>query len=102
MGENIKHGKVRHGEEDNIVSICADCAAQKYAKKGTFTEMKRWYAPIGILVECEDCSWTTGSYKNGQAISKIHAEKHGHRVHGELYISFGYDGRKEASGEAPK
>lgn len=59
--------------------------------------MKYWYSPIGIIVECEDCDWKTESYKNGQAIAKIHAQKHSHRVHGELYIGFGYDGRKEAT-----
>jgi hypothetical protein len=57
--------------------------------------MKRTYGVVHALVECEDCDWTTGSYKNAQAIAKIHAEKHGHRVRGELAIDFTYDGRVE-------
>ena len=56
---------------------------------------KKWYAVIHAIVECEDCSWTTESYKNTQAIAKIHAKKHGHRVRGELAIGFGYDFRSE-------
>lgn len=56
---------------------------------------KKWYAVIHAIVKCEDCSWTTGSYKNAQAIAKIHAKKHGHRVRGELGIGFGYDFRPE-------
>ena len=57
--------------------------------------MKYWYSVIHAVVECEDCDWQTESYKNAQAIAKIHAQKYGHRVRGELGISFGYDGRKE-------
>jgi hypothetical protein len=57
-----------------------------------------WYSVVHAIVECEDCEWRTESYKNGQALAKIHAKKHGHRVHGELGIGFGYDYRdkKEA------
>jgi hypothetical protein len=57
--------------------------------------LKYYYGVIAILVWCDDCPWKTESYKNGQAIAKIHAKKHGHKVHGELTIGFGYDGRKE-------
>lgn len=46
------------------------------------------------IVECEDCDWKTQSYKNAQAIAKIHADKHGHKVRGELGIFFMYNGRK--------
>jgi hypothetical protein len=58
-------------------------------------EMKYNYGPVAIMVWCDDCDWKTESYKNGQAIAKKHAQKHGHRVHGELTIAFAYDGRKE-------
>lgn len=58
--------------------------------------MKYSYGVVSASVWCEDCKWTTESYKNAQAIAKIHAQKHGHRVHGELGIGFSYDGRKEA------
>ena len=49
------------------------------------------YAVVHAQVWCEDCGWSTGSYKNAQAIAKIHAKKYGHRVSGELGISFNYD-----------
>lgn len=55
--------------------------------------MKRSYGVVHGVAECEDCDWTTSSYKNCQAIAKIHAQKHGHRVRGELGIDFTYDGR---------
>jgi len=57
--------------------------------------MKYTYSVVHALVECEDCGWTTESYKNAQAIAKIHAQKYGHIVRGELGISFGYYGRDE-------
>jgi len=58
--------------------------------------MKHTYGVVGASVRCEDCEWKTDSYKNAQAISKIHAEKYGHRVIGELGVFFTYDGRKGA------
>jgi len=57
--------------------------------------MKHHYAVIHAIVECEDCDWKSSSYKNAQAIAAIHAKKHGHKVSGELGVSFGYDGRGE-------
>jgi hypothetical protein len=54
---------------------------------------KEWYGVVSAIVECEDCLWRTESYKNAQAIAKIHAKKYGHRVRGELGIGFGYDYR---------
>jgi hypothetical protein len=54
---------------------------------------KYWYGVVSAFVECEDCSWKTESYKNAQALAAIHAKKYGHRVRGDLNISFGYDGR---------
>lgn len=57
--------------------------------------MKYHYGVIHAVVKCEDCDWETSSYKNAQAIAKIHAKKYGHKVSGELGIAFGYNGRKE-------
>jgi len=53
--------------------------------------MTYYYSVIAAQVECQDCSWKTESYKNAQAIAKIHAQKRGHKVRGELTIAFGYD-----------
>jgi hypothetical protein len=53
------------------------------------------YGVIHAYVVCEDCDWKTESYKNAQAIAKIHAKRYGHRVHGELGISFFYDFRSK-------
>lgn len=57
--------------------------------------MKYSYGVIHAVVHCEDCEWETYSYKNAQAIAKIHAQTHGHKVEGELGIAFGYDGRTD-------
>jgi len=57
--------------------------------------MSYWYGVVHGTVECEDCDWKTESYKNAQAIAKIHAKTHGHRVRGELGITFGYDYREK-------
>ena len=56
--------------------------------------MKYSYGVVHAVVECEDCDWKTASYKNAQAIAKIHARKYGHKVLGELGISFSYNGRE--------
>ena len=56
--------------------------------------MKHEYGVVHGLARCENCGWETSSYKNAQAIAKIHAEKHKHRVDGELGIRFNYDGRE--------
>jgi len=61
--------------------------------------MKYKYGVIHGHVRCIDCGWETYSYKNAQAIAKIHAKKYGHRVEGELGIAFSYYGEKEASDE---
>jgi len=53
------------------------------------------YGPVHAYVKCKDCGWESSSYKNAQAIAKIHAQKHRHRVEGELGIAFVYDGRKK-------
>jgi len=56
--------------------------------------MKYSYGVIHAYVRCLDCEWETESYKNAQAIAKIHAEKYKHRVEGELGIAFTYNGRE--------
>lgn len=56
--------------------------------------MKYHYGVVHAIVNCRDCSWGTNSYKNAQALAKIHAKKYGHNVEGELGISFGYDGKE--------
>lgn len=56
--------------------------------------MKYMYGVIHGVVRCLDCNWETHSYKNAQAIAKIHAQKHKHRVEGELGIAIMYDGRE--------
>lgn len=61
--------------------------------------MKYYYSVIGAIVECEDCGWTSSSYKNGQAIAKLHAKHYHHKVRGELTIAFGYDGRESEPSE---
>jgi hypothetical protein len=61
--------------------------------------MKYSYGVVHANVSCLDCNWETGSYKNAQAIAKIHARIHHHRVTGELGIAFEYDGREEKSEE---
>jgi len=53
------------------------------------------YGVVDGRAECLDCGWSTQSYKNAQAIAKIHAKKRGHKVLGELGIAFGYDYHKE-------
>ena len=50
------------------------------------------YGVVHGLAECKDCDWKTDSYKNAQAIAKIHATKYNHRVFGELGIAFSYSG----------
>jgi len=58
--------------------------------------MKYSYGVIHGVMRCADCGWETYSYKNAQAISKIHAAKYHHKVEGELGISLVYDGRNAA------
>jgi hypothetical protein len=53
-----------------------------------------FYGVVHAVVECEDCDWKTTSYKNAQALAKIHAKKYGHKVTGELGIAFEYDYRE--------
>ena len=55
--------------------------------------MKYKYGVTHAIIECRDCDWRTESYKNAQAIAKIHAKTHKHRVEGELGIGIMYDGR---------
>lgn len=53
------------------------------------------YGVVHGIVRCLDCGWESESYKNAQANAKRHAKAHGHRVEGELGISFFYDHRGE-------
>lgn len=57
-------------------------------------KLKYSYGIVHAVVHCEDCPWETVSYKNAQAIAKIHAKKYKHRVAGELGIAFSYNGRE--------
>jgi len=57
--------------------------------------VKYSYGVVHAIVDCEDCEWETESYKNAQAIAKIHAEKYKHLVKGELGIAFSYNGRED-------
>lgn len=58
------------------------------------TVKKNTYSVVHAIVKCLDCNWETESYKNAQAIAYTHADKHGHKVEGELGIAIMYDGRK--------
>ena len=51
------------------------------------------YGVVHCVARCVDCGWGTESHKNGQAISKIHAQRHKHKVEGEIGIAFFYDGK---------
>ena len=57
--------------------------------------MKREYGVVHGVAHCLDCDWSTESYKNAQAIAAKHAKTYGHRVEGELGISFAYDARED-------
>ena len=56
--------------------------------------MKYAYGVVHGQARCIDCGWETDSYKNAQAIAKIHAKKHKHNVEGDLGISFSYYGKE--------
>lgn len=56
--------------------------------------MKYYYGVVHAIVRCLDCGWESVSYKNAQAIAKIHAKKYRHKVEGELGIGFMYNGRE--------
>ncbi len=55
--------------------------------------MRKSFGVVHVLAKCEDCDWETGSYKNGQAIAAIHAEKYRHKVSVEFALAGYYDGR---------
>jgi hypothetical protein len=63
--------------------------------------MKYSYGVISAGVHCDDCGWETYSYKNAQAIAKIHAQKNHHLVSGELGIYFTYNGREKVADGSP-
>jgi hypothetical protein len=56
--------------------------------------MKKHYGLVHGLATCLDCGWHTEMYKNAQANASRHAAKYGHKVVGELGISFSYEGEK--------
>jgi len=60
------------------------------------------YGVIAAIVFCNDCEWKTESYKNAQALAKIHAKRYGHRVSGELTIAFHYDHRQKIPKETKR
>jgi hypothetical protein len=60
--------------------------------------MKRKYGVVHGVAECQDCGWSTQSYKNAQALAARHAGHYNHRVVGEVGCVFEYD----ASGDEPK
>lgn len=72
-------------------------SAKKPPKPKTKGEnrMSYTYGVVHATVHCEDCGWESSSYKNAQATAKIHAKRYGHKVIGELGISFSYDYRGE-------
>lgn len=51
------------------------------------------YGATHAYAKCEDCGKEFTCHKNAQALSKIHAEKYGHNVSGELGIAFSYYGK---------
>jgi len=53
--------------------------------------MKRKYGVVHGLAECQDCGWSTTSYKNAQALAARHAAHYGHRVIGEIGCAYEYD-----------
>jgi len=55
--------------------------------------MSYTYGVVHAIVKCEDCDWGSESYKNAQALAAKHAKKYGHKVRGELGISFSYNYR---------
>ena len=54
--------------------------------------MTRTYGVVHGIAQCQNCGWSTASYKNAQALAAIHARRYGHRVVGELGIAFSYNG----------
>ena len=55
--------------------------------------MKKTFGVVSCIANCQDCSWETESYKNGQAIAAKHAKHHGHLVTVEVVFSGRYDRR---------
>ena len=57
--------------------------------------MKRSGGVVHAIVECKNCSWQSGSYKNALAIASNHAKKYNHDVHVEVGYCFTYHGSEE-------
>ena len=74
--------------------VCVANISQSYRSAPMANKpIKHEYGVVHGLAECSDCDWKTESYKNAQASAANHARFYGHRVVGELGISFSYDGR---------
>lgn len=65
--------------------------------EGEVPAVTRQFGVVHGVATCEDCGWTTESYKNAQANAARHARAHGHRVVGEVGCAYTYDGREEES-----
>ena len=53
--------------------------------------MKKRTWKVHTIANCSNCGWGTEEYRNGQAISAIHAKKYGHTVRGEVGLAFEYN-----------
>ena len=50
---------------------------------------------VHAIAKCETCGREFDNYKNAQAVAAQHAKTYGHRVVGEVGISFEYEGRAD-------
>lgn len=69
--------------------------AGTFKKKG-ISEMKKSFGVIHCVADCQDCGWSTESYKNGQAIAAKHAKKYKHKVTVDIGLCGTYDGREKS------
>jgi hypothetical protein len=51
------------------------------------------FGKVHTIAQCDDCSWRSENYKNGQALAAKHAKHYKHRVSVEIGIAGEYDGR---------
>ena len=56
--------------------------------------MIKQFGKTHTIAQCEDCSWRSENYKNGQALAAKHAKHHKHKVSVEIAIGGYYDGRE--------
>lgn len=57
--------------------------------------MKKNVGIIHGIARCETCGVLNGHYRNMQALAAKHAKHYGHIVHGEVGLSYDYDGSDE-------